>query len=71
MTIGKTRAINILCLHSSIVWSNMKKPGKKRKVKKFIIKEKREKKRGKINLILSHVNHTFFDIERSNWSPSL
>jgi hypothetical protein len=42
---------------------------KKRKEKKNLNKTK--KKRPKINLILSHVNHTFFIFEPSNWTPSL
>jgi hypothetical protein len=62
MAIVKTKATNILCLCSSIVCNKYKKGEKKIEFIKNHEK-KEEKKKANVNLILSHVNHTFFILD--------
>ncbi len=49
----------------------MKVRKKKKKKKTPCKKKKKKRKKSIINIILSHVNHTFFNIEPSNRTPSL
>ncbi len=60
---SKTSAINILCLRSSIVCVIRVKKKKEKKRKKNPWKKGRREKRPKVNLILSHVNHTFLKLD--------
>jgi len=59
------KVTTILCAYASSLCVVGVQKRKKKKI------QNKQKKRSKINLILSHVNHTFLIFEPSNWTSSL
>jgi hypothetical protein len=69
---SKKQDPSIFCAYAQPLCVVRVKWKKINKIKETMNEQKKLKlKKPKINLRLSHVNHTFFIFEPSNWTPSL